>query len=136
MNNSKRGGSNPGSFSTPQMKEEEIEEDKWTKLDISNMKLIALSPNIALYNNITELFLQNNCLTHLPSDFFLALTQLRVLDLSANEMTWLQPEICQLVHLKEFNLNWNQIRELPVEMGKLFRLEKFSFEGNPVVKPP
>jgi Leucine-rich repeat (LRR) protein len=79
MNSSKGGKSFQSSFSN---QEDEIEEDKWTKLDISNMKLVALSPNIALYTNVTELYLQNNCFTHLPSDFFLALNQLRVLDLS------------------------------------------------------
>jgi hypothetical protein len=50
-------------------------------------------------------------------------------------ISWLQPEISNLMQLRELNLNWNQIRELPVEMGKLFRLEKLSFEGNNIVKP-
>lgn len=131
----KKSSFQPGSFAASLPKEEEIKEDEWTKLDLANAKLVALSPNIALYTNITEIYLQNNCITHLPSDFFSALVHLRVLDLSGNMISWLQPEISNLMQLRELNLNWNQIRELPVEMGKLFRLEKLSYEGNNVVKP-
>eukprot|EP01125_Pyxidicula_operculata_P015564 TRINITY_DN5297_c0_g1_i1.p1 TRINITY_DN5297_c0_g1~~TRINITY_DN5297_c0_g1_i1.p1 ORF type:complete len:513 (+),score=98.64 TRINITY_DN5297_c0_g1_i1:658-2196(+) len=111
------------------------EEGEWTKLDISSVKLVVLSPNIAIYSNLTELYLQNNNLTSLPSELFRSLRQLRVLDLSTNQITWLQPEISQLLQLRELNLNWNSIRELPNEMGKLFRLQKLSLEGNPINKP-
>lgn len=57
------------------------DEEDWGKLDISNMKLMALSPNIALYPHITELYLQGNNLTRLPVELFQNLVQLRVLDL-------------------------------------------------------
>jgi Leucine-rich repeat (LRR) protein len=80
--NKKSSSFQSGSFSASLPKEEEIKEDEWTKLDLANAKLVALSPNIALYTNITEIYLQNNCFTHLPSDFFSALIHLRVLDLS------------------------------------------------------
>jgi len=124
----------PGSPLKPQPKEQEPE-GEWTKLDISQKKLVALSPNISIYNHITELYLQDNCLTRLPVELFHSLVHLRHLDLSRNQLNWLQPEICHLLQLRELNLSWNQIRELPMEMGKLFRLEKLSYDGNPLVKP-
>jgi len=113
----------------------EEEEGDWTKLDISSMQLVALSPSISIYSNITELYLQNNNLTRLPVELFRSLTKLKLLDLSCNKIHFLQPEICHLLQLRELNLNWNLLRELPFELGKLFRLEKLLVEGNPVVKP-
>eukprot|EP01130_Rhizamoeba_saxonica_P015525 TRINITY_DN6995_c0_g1_i1.p1 TRINITY_DN6995_c0_g1~~TRINITY_DN6995_c0_g1_i1.p1 ORF type:complete len:501 (+),score=94.86 TRINITY_DN6995_c0_g1_i1:245-1747(+) len=110
-------------------------EDEWTKLDISNRKIRTLSPNISIYSNLTELYLQNNSLKALPLSFFSSLTNLQHLDLSNNQFSWVQLQICNLLDLKVLNLNWNQIRELPNEMGKLFRLESLMLDGNPISKP-
>eukprot|EP01127_Copromyxa_protea_P013202 TRINITY_DN3529_c0_g1_i1.p1 TRINITY_DN3529_c0_g1~~TRINITY_DN3529_c0_g1_i1.p1 ORF type:complete len:901 (+),score=138.88 TRINITY_DN3529_c0_g1_i1:76-2703(+) len=100
------------------------------------MKLAALSPNVAQYPHLTELYLQNNNLSRLPVELFHNLVHLRVLDLSKNQFSWLQPEICYLLKLVELNISWNAIRELPTEIGKLFRLESLQIDGLPLVKPP
>lgn len=111
--------------------------EEWHKLDISNMKITTLSPRVILYHQLTELYLQGNALTRLPLPLFRdpGLPNLRVLDLSANQIHWLQPEIAYLLQLRYLNLAWNMIRELPMEIGKLFRLEELALDGNPLVKP-
>eukprot|EP01127_Copromyxa_protea_P013814 TRINITY_DN3747_c0_g1_i1.p1 TRINITY_DN3747_c0_g1~~TRINITY_DN3747_c0_g1_i1.p1 ORF type:complete len:526 (+),score=86.19 TRINITY_DN3747_c0_g1_i1:72-1580(+) len=100
------------------------------------MKLVALSPSVSHYTHLTELYLQSNSLSRLPVELFQNCVQLRILDLSINQFTWLQPEICHLLQLIELNISWNQIHELPVEIGKLFRLKKLHIDGLPLSKPP
>lgn len=108
----------------------------WTGLDLSRMKLRAVSPSIAIYSFLTELYLQFNNLSVLPVEMFSALTNLRVLDLSYNAIVYLPAEISHLLHLSTLLLINNSVRELPVEMGKLFRMEKMAVEGNPLQDPP
>jgi CCR4-NOT transcription complex subunit 6 len=108
----------------------------WTGLDLSRMKLRAVSPSIAIYSFLTELYLQFNNLSVLPVDMFSSLTNLRVLDLSYNAIVYLPSEISHLLHLHTLLLINNSIRELPVEMGKLFRMDKLAIEGNPLQDPP
>lgn len=108
----------------------------WTGLDLSRMKLRAVSPAIAIYGFLTELYLQFNNLSVLPVEMFASLRNLRVLDLSYNAIVYLPPEIGHLLHLHTLLLINNSIRELPVETGKLFRLEKLAVEGNPLQDPP
>eukprot|EP01122_Echinamoeba_exundans_P013077 TRINITY_DN5647_c0_g1_i1.p1 TRINITY_DN5647_c0_g1~~TRINITY_DN5647_c0_g1_i1.p1 ORF type:complete len:488 (-),score=73.58 TRINITY_DN5647_c0_g1_i1:894-2357(-) len=125
-NNSSGGGAQSNSAS----------QQTWTGLDLSRMKLRAVSPSIAIYSFLTELYLQFNNLSVLPVDMFSALTSLRVLDLSYNAIVYLPSEISHLLHLHTLLLINNSIRELPVEMGKLFRMDKLAIEGNPLQDPP
>jgi Leucine-rich repeat (LRR) protein len=109
---------------------------QWTQLDISNVKLRFLSPTIALFSNLTELYLNNNQLNSLPSVFFRSLTNLKHLDLSANLFTHLPEEISNLINLRVLNIQNNLIKELPLSMGKLFRLEKLLLDVSLILQPP
>jgi hypothetical protein len=53
--------------------------EKFVGIDLSRMKLRALSPSIAIYSFLSELYLQFNNLSVLPVEMFSALTGLRVL---------------------------------------------------------
>jgi len=110
--------------------------EEWSRLDISYNGLRILSPSIAQFSQLTELYLNHNALSLLPVELFTVLLSLRRLDLSYNQIMWIPPDISNLLQLQVLSLVHNQIRELPVEMGKLFRLEKLEIDGNPIISPP
>jgi CCR4-NOT transcription complex subunit 6 len=109
---------------------------EWTQLDISNVKLRFLSPAIALYSNLTELYLNNNQLTFLPEALFYSLTKLKHLDISSNLFTRLPEGISNLINLRVLNIQKNPIKELPLSMGKLFRLENLLLDAPLILQPP
>lgn len=110
--------------------------EEWSRLDISYNGLRIISPSIAQFSHLTELYLNHNALSLLPVELFTVLLSLRRLDLSYNQLMWIPPDISNLLQLQVLSLVHNQIRELPVEMGKLFRLEKLEVDGNPIISPP
>lgn len=69
----------------------------WTELEITGT-IRNLSPNLWHLENLTALYLKNNCLTRLP------------------------PEICHLVNLRSLDLSNNKLRSLPAELGDLIYL--------------
>lgn len=81
-----------------------------------------LSPQLWSLTHLTSLYLNDNCLTRLPSDIC-KLTSLQHLDLSTNKLRSLPPEIGDLIMLRELLLNNNILRCLPYELGKLFQLQ-------------
>ncbi|MBT9310892.1 COR domain-containing protein, partial [Leptothoe kymatousa] len=58
------------------------------------------------------------------------------LDLSANQLTQLPPEIVQLNSLTQLYLSANQLTQLPPEIVQLESLEYFNLQGNPLPIPP
>mmetsp|Transcript_24405 Transcript_24405/g.61203 ORF Transcript_24405/g.61203 Transcript_24405/m.61203 type:complete len:695 (-) Transcript_24405:149-2233(-) len=110
-------------------------DETWSALDVSNMGLRGLSPNIGIYNHLTALYLNNNQLITLPPALF-DLTSLTHLDLSTNLLKSIPPEIGKLVHLKDLSLCNNYLRELPLEIGRLFRLERLLLDGNRITSLP
>lgn len=69
----------------------------WTELEITGT-IRNLSPNLFCFENLTALYLKNNCLQRLPA------------------------EICQLVNLRSLDLSNNKLRSLPAELGDLIYL--------------
>lgn len=80
----------------------------WTELEITGT-IRNLSPNLFQLQNLTALYLKNNCLQRLP------------------------PDICQLVNLRTLDLSHNKLRSLPAEIGDLIHLR---WERNKTNKPP
>lgn len=69
----------------------------WTELEITGT-IRNLSPNLFQLQNLTGLYLKNNCLQRLP------------------------PDICQLINLRTLDLSYNKLRSLPAEIGDLIHL--------------
>lgn len=85
-----------------------------------------------LSNDIAQnLYLQHNQLSTLPL-ILTAFTQLRVLDLSYNQLTHIGSEIVQLTNLKVLVAKNNLLNDhsLPKEFGQMTSLEELNLSGN------
>ncbi|XP_055877157.1 CCR4-NOT transcription complex subunit 6-like [Biomphalaria glabrata] len=94
---------------------------KWSELEIFGC-VQNLSRNLWKVEWLTVLYLNNNHLSHLPSQIG-NLVNLEHLDASHNFINVIPPEIGDLVNLRELKLASNRIRELPCELGKCFQLQ-------------
>ncbi len=131
---------------------EDCRHDGRTRLDLSDLGLTHVPPEIgqltaltwlALHGNqlttlppvlgqltaLTELYLDHNQLTTVPSDIG-QLTALRALRLHSNQLATLPPEIGKLNALTKLYLDQNQLTTLPPELGKLKALETLDLSGN------
>ena len=104
---------------------------QWHALDLSNLHLRSLSPNLFNYAFLTRLYLNGNALTELPREIR-QLTNLRVLDVSHNRLRELPPELGACFQLKYLYLFGNSVRTLPWELGSLVNLQFLGCEGNPL----
>jgi len=65
------------------------------------------------------------------------LTDLEVLDCKHNEISYLLPEIGNLMKLKTFDLSFNMVTHLPFELGNLQDcLKSLDVSRNPLLVPP
>jgi CCR4-NOT transcription complex subunit 6 len=69
-----------------------------TLLDLSG-NVRNISPQLWQFEHLTALYLNDNCLTRLPSDIGL-LVNLRTLDLSNNKLRSLPAELGELIQLR------------------------------------
>ena len=107
-----------------------------TVLDLSDLGLTALPPEIGALTSLTELDLSRNQLTALPPAIG-ALASLTALDLSRNRLTALPPEIGSLTSLTELDLAGNRLTALPPELWRLPNLTGLDISDNPLpVLPP
>ncbi|KAI9262010.1 hypothetical protein BY458DRAFT_534607 [Sporodiniella umbellata] len=116
------------------------EEEKWSKItmnqvtssrrtllgpsmsvDLSNKKLIKLSPTIGYLDNLTKLILSNNQMTELPKEVGY-LKNLTVLNVSNNRIQALPDTIAFLSKLKALNISSNRLKALPQSIGQLQKL--------------
>ena len=106
-----------------------------TRLDLSNLGLTFLPPEIGQLINLQRLYLKGNQLTELPPAIG-QLINLEVLNLSDNQLTELPLEIGQLINLKMLGLRGNQLSKLPPEIGRLINLNWLYLSGNQLTVLP
>ncbi len=98
-------------------------------LDLSQLELTDVPPEIIHFSGLTTLKLNNNNLTQLP-DLFGNLGKLQVLDLNNNNLTHLPDSFGNLRKLQLLNLNNNNLTHLPYSFGNLVKLERLGLKRN------
>ncbi|MBI5819461.1 MAG: leucine-rich repeat domain-containing protein [Verrucomicrobia bacterium] len=106
-----------------------------TMLDLRDLGLTTLPPQIGQLTALTDLLLSGNQLTTLPPQIG-QLTALRRLDLFDNPLTTLPPEIGQLLTLEVLDLSINLLTTLPPEINHLSALIHLFLHGNPGLDLP
>lgn len=114
---------------------EESERTCESRLDLSDLRLGALPPEIGKLKNLSILYLQFNQLTSLPPEIG-QLTSLSTLHLNDNQLSSLPPEIGKLSNLTELDLDNNQISSLPRILGELAKLTRLDIDGNGLLSIP
>ncbi len=115
---------------------EQAAREKSAALDLSDLALTALPPEIGRLGGLKELHLYRNQLTTLPPEIG-RLVGLTVLHLGGNQLTTLPPEIGQLVGLTVLHLGINPLTMLPPEIGRLVGLRSlYLFDNLLTMLPP
>ena len=105
------------------------------ELDLGDLGLTALPPELFELIKLEVLALANNRLTSLPPELG-KLTQLEVLYLSNNRLTGLPPEMGQLKNLKWLYLARNHLTALPPELFELTKLKGLFLSNNKLTAFP
>ncbi|KIC76149.1 hypothetical protein DB42_EA00210 [Neochlamydia sp. EPS4] len=106
-----------------------------TSLNLREIGLTFLPPEIVQLSQLQRLYLQNNQLTTLPAEIG-QLSQLRRLGLGRNHLTTLSAEIRHLAKLQVLALDSNQLTYLPAAIGQLSQLEELHLENNQLTYLP
>ncbi len=109
--------------------------EKGTVLNLSELGLSSLPPEIGQLFTLTGLYLSANELTSLPPEIG-QLSALEDLNLHNNRLKNLPPEIGQLSELTRFWLHLNQLISLPPEIGQLSALTDLTLVSNQLTKLP
>ncbi|WP_157546628.1 leucine-rich repeat domain-containing protein [Hamadaea tsunoensis] len=104
-------------------------------LDLSNLSLEFVPPEIADLTQLTYLDLGANQLTTLPAEIG-NLTKLTHLNLRVNKLTVLPQEIGYLTRITNLNLGANRLTTLPAEIGNLTRLTYLTLGVNQLTELP
>ncbi|MBN2562087.1 MAG: leucine-rich repeat domain-containing protein [Phycisphaerae bacterium] len=106
-----------------------------TELDLRGNRLTSLPPEIGGLANLTALRLDGNQLTSLPPEIG-GLASLTGLGLSGNQLTSLSPEIGRLANLTHLGLSRNRLTSLAPEIGGLANLTTLWLDQNQLTSVP
>jgi internalin A len=105
------------------------------ELDLSNMALTSIPPEIGTLRSLQALYLSGNQLTSLPPEIA-DLSNLSRLNLSDNQLKVLAPELANLTNLTELYLSNNQLLSLPPEIGSFRNLRWLILAENGLTSLP
>lgn len=108
--------------------------DSVLRLDLSKKKYVEIPTEIYRYQNLKELNLSQNKLTHLPDDFYFP--NLEVLNLEKNDLDTFSNSICQITTLRQLYLGRNKIHSFPECIGQLQELVILDAWFNPIQDLP
>ena len=117
------------------MQENQAILQKIDSLDLIQLGLSPLPPEIGLLTQLKELCLSQNRLKSLPREIG-SLTKLERLELDKNQLNSLPREIGFLRKLKQLHLHYNQLKSLPPEIGSLTKLEQLYLNNNQLESLP
>lgn len=100
-----------------------------TWLNLSDMGLREIPPQVWEFEHLTQLDLTGNRIKVLPPDIA-RLTNLEHLSLDGNRLEELPPEIGQLSHLEWLDLDGNRLTALPPEFARLQTLTHLQIQYN------
>jgi GTPase SAR1 family protein len=117
-------------FPSQLLRKHNDEKQSVTAIDLSNNVIDSLPTSIGLFPNLRVLQLSANEITSLPAELCKELQRLEVLDLSKNRLTSLPSAISDLLSLNSLILGDNDLARLPIELGCLTGLQKLDLSNN------
>jgi internalin A len=117
------------SYNTALQRIEACRRERATQLDLDDLGLARLPPEIGQLTALTYLSLNDNRLSTLPPEIG-QLTALTHLSLNGNQLSTLPPEIGQLTALATLNLSQNQLSPLPPVISQLTALTRLCLDDN------
>lgn len=112
-----------------------LNEEYWWEVSFDNNTICSIDEGIARLQNLEELYIAQNDLSHFPSSVC-SLKQLRVLDFRNNYINSLPMQISELQHLEVLDLSYNMLKELPPEIGELKSLKVLLLRSNGLTSIP
>jgi myosin heavy subunit len=106
------------------------------RLDLSGNKLTAIPEDITKLRLLVILNLHNNLLTGFPGEAVKSLVQLRMLNISQNQLKSLPDELSCLPMLEVFDASNNQIESIPDGLGNIVSLEALDLSHNQIQEIP
>lgn len=102
---------------------------KESDLNLGNLQLSSLPPQISSLTHLEELYADRNQLTAIPPEVF-TLSNLHDLCLTSNRITSIPPEISSLCNLQSLAVPGNRIYDCSPEIGRLPRLRTLYLSYN------
>ena len=99
------------------------------KLDLSNLGITIIPPEIGLLTGLVELDLSGNKIEELPEEIG-NLVKLEKLDVRSNRLRGLPSTLGNLESLTELGISFNRIEKLPESMTKLTNIRYLELGGN------